>query len=67
MGVKVTKKLKSAIALAEQRFMVQLNEGSRDQLGRLAVRAFWSGLWDGIAVSNAEPPLESSPWALATA
>lgn len=46
LGVKVTQKLKSAITLAEQRFVAQMNEGSPAQLGVLAVRAFWSNLWD---------------------
>jgi hypothetical protein len=67
MGVKVTKKLKSAIALAEKRFMVQLNEGGRAPRKAGGAGVLVGLVGRGIAVSNAEPPLESSPWALATA
>ena len=55
LGVKVTQKLKSAITLAEQRFMSQMHDGSPAQLGVLAVRAFWSALWDGVVGLPSEP------------
>ena len=55
LGVKVTQKLKSAITLAEQRFMSQMHDGSPAQLGVLAMRAFWSALWDGVVGLPSEP------------
>ena len=61
------KHLAVAVQLAEQRMLAQLNGGRPQVLGALAVRAFWSALWDGVALHGAEPPPESLPWLLATA
>lgn len=66
-----------ALKLLEQRTQAQFNEGSRKQLGVLAVRAFWSNLWEALsperpvavravsggALADLDPPL---PWRLAT-
>ena len=54
-GVKVTKKLQAAIALAEQRFMALLNEDSPAHKQTLALRAFWSGVWDSAQQAAAQP------------
>lgn len=59
-------RLQTAVSLAEKRFMAQLNEGSPTQLGVLAVRAFWSDLWDAMAAL----PAQAAPapiWHLAAA
>ncbi len=66
------KNLAHAVQLAQARLLVQLDEGSPAQLGVLAVRAFWSAMWDGVALKGAEPPPPESlpaplPWLLATA
>lgn len=66
LGVKVTKKLKSAITLAEQRFMSQMNEGGPAHRQALAVRAFWSAVWDGVAGLLPEP-VPKLPWPLTAA
>jgi hypothetical protein len=52
----VDMRVKTAIHLAEQRYLVDANEGSPAQLGVLAVRAFWSALWDSVAALPVEPP-----------
>ena len=51
---KVDMQVQTAVSLAEQRFMAQLNEDSPAQLGVLAVRAFWSDLWCVMAALPAE-------------
>lgn len=58
---KVDARVQSATALAEQRYMAQLNEGSPAALGELAVRNFWSSLWDGLAALPAEQAV-TPPW-----
>jgi hypothetical protein len=57
----VDTRLQSAIALAEQRFMAQLHEGSPAALGELAVRAFWSAFWDGLAALP-QKDAAAPPW-----
>jgi hypothetical protein len=65
---KVDMRVQAAVSLAEQRFMAQLNEDSPAHLGVLAVRAFWSDLWDAMALEPAEPDTAPPlPWLLATA
>jgi hypothetical protein len=56
-----------AVKQLEQRTQARDAQGSRAQLGVLAVRAFWSNLWDGVALHNAEPQPAPLPWLLATA
>lgn len=65
---KVDMRLQTAVSLAEQRYLADVNEGSPAQLGVLAVRAFWSALWDAMALQPAEPDTAPPlPWLLATA
>ena len=54
-GVKVTKKLQAAITLAEQRFMALLHEDSPAHKQTLAVRTFWTTVWDGVAGLPTQP------------
>lgn len=56
----------AALYLAEQRFLDKLNDGSPQHLGSLAVRAFWSSLWDGFTALPPQPPPEPL-WQLAVA
>lgn len=51
---------KLAVYLAEQRFLAQVNEDTSAHKGSLAVRAFWSAMWDAVAA----PPPESPPFSL---
>lgn len=51
---KVDMRLQTAVSLAEQRYLADVNEGSPAQLGVLAIRAFWSDLWDAMAALPAE-------------
>jgi hypothetical protein len=46
----------TAVHLAEQRFLADLHEGTPAQRGLLAVRAFWSSMWNGVAGLPVEPP-----------
>jgi hypothetical protein len=46
----------TAVQMAEQRYLAVVNEGTPAQLGVLAVRAFWSALWDNAAALPPEPP-----------
>lgn len=55
-----------AVQLAQQRYLADLHEGSPVHKGVLAVRAFWSAMWDGIAALPPEPPPQPL-WHLAVA
>ncbi len=56
----------TAVQLAEQRYLADVDEGSPEQLGVLAVRKFWSAMWEGVAALPPEPPA-ASRWHLAIA
>jgi hypothetical protein len=60
------KQQQTAIYLAEQRFLANAEEGTPVQLGVLAVRGFWSALWDGMAALPPEPTAQPL-WQLAVA
>ena len=58
---------KMAVYLAEQRFLAQVNEDTPAHRGRLAVRAFWSSMWDALAELPPEPmPIPIPVWRLPT-
>jgi len=46
----------TAVYLAEQRFLADLHEGSPAHKSMLAVRKFWSAMWDGVAALPPPPP-----------
>jgi hypothetical protein len=56
-----------AVKQLEKRTQARDAEGGRAHLSLLAVRAFWSAMWDGVALRNAEPQPAPLPWLLATA
>ena len=54
-----------AVQRAQARMHALLFDGTPHALGALAVRTFWSKLWEGIASRSTEPPPTSAPWQLA--
>ena len=52
-----------AIHAAQQRFIEKLSIGSAAHMSLLAVRTFWSNMWDGLVPE----PLPPEPWKLALA
>jgi hypothetical protein len=58
---KVDERLRVAIALAEQRMLADMHQDSPAHLGTLAVRAFWSNLWDALASAPSGPGTAASP------
>ncbi|OLP06964.1 putative bacteriophage replication protein A [Rhodoferax antarcticus ANT.BR] len=62
--------LKNAAQAMEQlkkRTEAEHAEFGSAHLSLLAVRTFWSGVWDGVAQHNAEPQPAPLPWLLSTA
>jgi hypothetical protein len=58
---KVDARLQAAIALAEQRMLADIHQDSPAHLSTLAVRAFWSNLWDALASAPSGPGTAASP------
>ena len=58
-------RVKSAVLLAEQRLLAQVDEDSPANLARLAARAFWSGLWARVEAMQSACVGPPPPWQLA--